>query len=224
MIKMVLSFLVFGVFSMSTLAQYNSQFNNSSTNNTSEQNSSIEVLVDSDMNLEETFKGKIIPASVRSSLTLVTIYYYSFDDKLHCGQLVVNKEIADDVVEIFKIIREIKFPVEKVIPINSYKWSDSESMKDNNTSCFNYRFISGSKILSKHASGLAIDINPMQNPYIKNNKTSPTGAIYDTNVKGTITSDSRIVAEFKKRGWTWGGDWKSLKDYQHFQKEISENE
>jgi hypothetical protein len=96
-------------------------------------------------------------------------------------------------------------------------------MKDNNTSGFNYRFISGSKILSKHASGLAIDINPKQNPYIKNGTTTPDGSIYEIDSIGTLTEDSRIVKEFKKRGWTWGGDWKSLKDYQHFQKILSED-
>lgn len=208
---------------MNTLAQHNSQLINHSSggNNTMDNSSSIELILDSEFTLDEALIGQKIPASVKTNLTLVNVFYYGFDEKLHHGQLVVHKEVAHDVKEIFEIIRQIHFPIEKVTPICEYKWSDDQSMRDNNTSSFNYRFISGSKILSMHASGLAIDINPIQNPYIKNGKTSPTGSVYDTNAKGTITADSRIVEEFKKRGWTWGGNWKSLKDYQHFQKILS---
>jgi len=174
---------------------------------------------------------------IRLTFSLITIGFFTMnifaqhnsqllnhssdDNTTHHGQLVVHKEVAEDVKEIFEIIRQIHFPIEKVVPICEYKWSDEKSMQDNNSSGFNYRFISGSKILSKHASGLAIDINPKQNPYIKNGITSPAGSVYDIDAEGTITSDSPIVAEFKKRGWTWGGDWKSLKDYQHFQKNLS---
>ena len=101
-----------------------------------------------------------------------------------------------------------------------YNWSDDKSMRDNNTSSFNYRFLSGSKVLSMHASGLAIDINPKQNPYVKNGSNSPAGSIYELDENGTICPDSEIVRAFKEKGWTWGGDWKSLKDYQHFQKSL----
>jgi len=223
MIRLTISFVTFGFFCITTLAQHNSQLiNHSSGNNsTSPGNSVTEIILDSDVQLEEALYGQKIPATVKADLTLITVSYYGFDDKLHQGQLVVHKEVVQDLKEIFEIIRQIHFPIEKVTPICEYKWSDEESMRDNNTSCFNYRFISGSKILSKHASGLAVDINPKQNPYIKNGITSPTGSVYDTDSKGTITADSRIVEEFKKRGWTWGGDWKSLKDYQHFQKILS---
>jgi hypothetical protein len=210
---------------MNTFAQHSTQLvTHSSEDNTMLlSNSALESIHDSDIKLEEALHGLIIPASIKEILTLVTVYYYGFDEKLHQGQLVVHKEVEEDVKEIFEIIQLIQFPIEKVIPICKYKWSDSESMRDNNTSSFNYRFISGSKILSKHASGLAIDINPKQNPYIKNGTATPDGSVYDTDSKGTITADSRIVEEFKKRGWTWGGDWKSLKDYQHFQKNISDS-
>jgi len=223
MIRLILSFISLSFFFINTLAQHNTQLvTHSSGDNTTPPNSSaIEVIVDSDFKLEKALFGQRIPASVKANLTLVTVFYYGFDEKLHQGQLVVHEKVARDVEEIFKIIRQIHFPIEKVVPICEYKWSDDESMRDNNTSSFNYRFISGSKILSMHASGLAIDINPKQNPYIKNGTTSPAGSVYDTNTKGTIAADCRIVEEFKKRGWTWGGDWKSLKDYQHFQKILS---
>jgi hypothetical protein len=178
------------------------------------------IIIDSDMNFEQALSGINIPESVKKQLKLITVYYYGFDSKLHQGQLVVNKLAAKDLIEIFDLILELKFPVEKVIPISMYNWSDEAAMKDNNTSCFNYRFVSGTRILSKHAAGLAIDINPLLNPYVKDGETSPQNSNYDENVPGTISSNSQITLEFKIRGWTWGGDWKSLKDYQHFQKNL----
>lgn len=225
MIRLILFFTSLSFLYMNTHAQHNTQLiNHSSGENTeSDNSSSIELIIDSEFTLEEALYGQKIPASVKTNLTLINVFYYGFDEKLHHGQLVLHKAVAEDVKEIFEIIRQIHFPIEKVVPICEYKWSDEKSMKDNNTSSFNYRFISGSKILSKHASGLAIDINPKQNPYIKNGTATPDGSVYDTDSKGTITTDSRIVEEFKKRGWTWGGDWKSLKDYQHFQKNISDS-
>ena len=178
------------------------------------------IIVDADYTFDEALKGSSIPSSVKDKLDLVGVKYYGFDGKLHHGQIIVNKEIANDIVEIFKVIEETKFPVEKVVPIVDYNWSDEKSMNNNNTSSFNYRFISGSRILSMHANGLAIDINPKQNPYVKNGTSIPTGSEYNLQDKGTIEPDSKIVKAFKERGWTWGGDWKSLKDYQHFQKKI----
>jgi len=158
---------------------------------------------------------------IKDKLELVTVSYYGFDDKLHQGKILVNKEVVNDIIEIFNFIHETRFPIAKVVPICEYKWSDEKSMKDNNTSSFNYRFISGTRVHSMHASGLAVDINPFQNPYIKNHIILPEGASYDTTKKGTLTANSQLVKEFKKRGWTWGGDWESLKDYQHFEKKIN---
>ena len=89
---------------------------------------------------------------------------------------------------------------------------------DNNTVAFNYRKVKGSKVLSAHSYGMAIDINPIQNPHIKGKVIQPPNAKYDPKVKGTILRDSEIVKEFIKRGWQWGGRWKSSKDYQHFEK------
>jgi hypothetical protein len=187
----------------------------------SEQSAPVQkIIIDADYTIEKALRGGNIPSSVKNSLELVTVNYYGFDGKLHQGQIIVNKEIANDIVEIFKVIEETKFPVEKVVPIVEYNWSDEKSMNDNNTSSFNYRFISGSRILSMHANGLAIDINPEQNPYVKNETSIPAGSEYKLKNMGTIEPDSKIVKAFKEKGWTWGGDWKSLKDYQHFQKKI----
>ena len=107
-----------------------------------------------------------------------------------------------------------------MIPISEYNWSDEMSMRDNNTSAFNYRYVSGTKILSMHAQGLAIDINPLQNPYVKNGNCSPDGSSYDTSKRGTFRPNSEIVEAFKDKGWEWGGDWKDRKDYQHFEKRL----
>jgi peptidoglycan L-alanyl-D-glutamate endopeptidase CwlK len=187
----------------------------------SEQSAAVKkIMIDADYTFDEVLKGSSIPSSVKNTLELVTVNYYGFDGKLHQGQIIVNKEIANDIVEIFMVIEETKFPVEKVVPIVEYNWSDEKSMNDNNTSSFNYRFISGSRILSMHANGLAIDINPKQNPYVKNGTSIPAGSEYKLKNMGTIKPDSKIVKVFKEKGWTWGGDWKSLKDYQHFQKMI----
>lgn len=176
------------------------------------------IIIDSDMTFEEAIAGVNIPESVRKNLVLIDVQYYSFDDKLHQGQLVVHKSAEKDLKEIFEIIKEIKFPIQKVVPIVKYGWNDDVSMSVNNTSAFNYRRYRDASIVSYPAKGLAIDINPMQNPHLKRGKTIPDGSVYDKSKPGTITDSSRIVKEFRKRGWMWGGFWRSSKDYQHFEK------
>jgi len=178
-------------------------------------------VIDSNIDFEQAVAGKNIPQSIVENLRLVDVYYYGFDKKLHKGQLVVHREVVLDIIEIFELIRETRFPISKVIPISKYGWSDDKSIMDNNTSAFNYRYISGTRVISNHASGLAIDINPGLNPYIKNGSSLPANCVYDTTKAGTILADSDLVKEFKKRGWQWGGDWKSLKDYQHFEKKLN---
>ena len=94
-------------------------------------------------------------------------------------------------------------------------------MLSNNTSGFNYRTVTGGKKLSKHSYGFAIDINPVQNPYFKGKVVLPEGAIYNPSKPGTLTSDCVVVKTFIRLGWDWGGNWKSLKDYQHFEKVLN---
>jgi peptidoglycan L-alanyl-D-glutamate endopeptidase CwlK len=175
-------------------------------------------VIDSDLDFEAAVAGQNIPTGILEILRLVDVYYYGFDEKLHKGQLVVHKDVVLDIIEIFEFIRESRFPIGKVVPISQYGWSDEQSTKDNNTSAFNYRFISGTRVFSNHAAGLAIDINPLLNPYIKNGVSLPADCVYDTTKAGTISPGSKLVREFRQRGWQWGGDWKSLKDYQHFEK------
>lgn len=196
------------IISISALSGYNNQGKSEETG----------YIIDSEIEFEEAVSGKNIPQSIIENLRLVNVYYYGFDDKLHKGQLAVHKDVVLDIIEIFEFIRETRFPIAKVIPISKYGWSDEASMQDNNTSAFNYRYISGTRVISNHASGLAIDINPSLNPYIKNGNTLPANCKYDISKPGTIAAESQLVLEFKSRGWQWGGEWKSLKDYQHFEK------
>jgi hypothetical protein len=177
-----------------------------------------EPIIDCDYTFDEIFTDKETSSKIKNNLRLISVEYFSFDDKLHRGQILIHKDLVKDIIEIFQIIKKKKFPIGKVVPINRYNWSDDLSMEDNNTSAFNYRFVKGTKKLSNHALGRAIDINPRLNPQIKKGKTSPANSKYDKNVEGTITSNSFLVKEFTKRGWKWGGHWKSMKDYQHFEK------
>ena len=177
-----------------------------------------EIIIDCNYTFEEAIKGIEIPNSIIIQLTLVDVEYYSFDDQLHRGQIVINKKAVEDIKAIFDFIKTSRFPIAKVIPIVKYNWDDETSMNENNTTAFNYRKVKGSKVLSSHSSGMAIDINPLQNPHIKAGKISPSKGKYDIKAPGTILSDSKLVNEFVKRGWQWGGRWRSSKDYQHFEK------
>lgn len=177
-----------------------------------------EIIIDSDISLEEALSGKDIPTSVTKDLALVSVEYFSFDGKLHRGQIVIHKKLAEEIKLIFSEIKQLKFPVEKVIPVSLYNWDDELSMLDNNTSSFNYRVVKGTKKLSAHSTGRAIDINPFLNPQIKRGKIFPDGAEYNPKKKGSLTQNSPVVKLFKKLGWQWGGNWRSTKDYQHFEK------
>lgn len=180
-------------------------------------NADEKIIIDSDLTFEEAILGTKAPQNIVNNLTIINVQYYSFDNKLHQGQLVIHKEIKNDIIELFDLIKNKKFPIEKVIPIVKYNWSDSASMADNNTSAFNYRNVSGTKNLSKHAFGKAIDINPVQNPYkSKSGILSPRNATYDKRKAGTLTSDNEIVKFLISRGWEWGGNYKSIKDWHHF--------
>jgi hypothetical protein len=132
---------------------------------------------------------------------------------------VVHQNVQQELTELFTLIRAVRFPVAKVIPIVYYGWSDEASMADNNTSAFNYRCVAGSDRLSNHATGLAIDINPGQNPVIYADGLSlPPGARYAPEVPGTLIRESPIMQALLSQGWRWGGDFPGSKDYHHLEK------
>jgi hypothetical protein len=184
------------------------------------------VIIDSKMTSKEAFAGlsTACPEKIRRRQKLIEVKYYSSDKKIHQGQLVIDADLENDVKTVFSLAFKQRFPIHSVIPIaaKQFGWNDNLSMAADNTSAFNYRFSVGTTHLSKHAYGRAIDINPFQNPYIKGNTVLPKGAKYDPTAAGVLTKNHPIVRAFARLGWTWGGNWTSLKDYQHFEKPLQE--
>lgn len=178
--------------------------------------------VDSNMTYNQAMKNlpKNCPNSIKANQRVLTVYYYGYDWKLHQGQIVIHKRLAQDIEDIFALAYRHKFPIRSAIPVSRYNWSDDNSINANNTSSFNYRNIANTSDISKHAYGFAIDINPFQNPNIENDKVFPKGAKYNPKINGTLTGNHPIVKKFLELGWKWGGDWKTPKDYQHFQKTL----
>jgi len=183
-------------------------------------------IIDSNITLSEALR-KYAPLKFKNRQRIVDVLYYSFDGKIHKGQLVIDERLVKDIRKVFQVALETRFPIKSVIPIShdrfyrNGQWnSDGQSMLCNNTSAFNYRKATGAKTLSMHAYGFAIDINPVQNPYIKGRVILPPGARYKPQEPGTLTWYSPVVKTFIRLGWTWGGNWKSLKDYQHFEKVL----
>ena len=155
-------------------------------------------------------------------LSLLKIAYLNMNGETKIGDLIIAKDLSLEVVEIFKEIYNCKFPIEKMRTINNYNCNDDLSMEDNNTSAFNYRMVRGSRKLSDHSYGRAIDLNPLLNPFVTRKKVYPeNGRKYidrENHVEGMIQKNDCVVRAFKSRGWHWGGDWKYSKDYQHFYK------
>ena len=162
-------------------------------------------------------------------LRYVHILHYDFEGNLAEGELICNNYIAQDLIEIFYELFLNEYRLERVTLIENYNGDDTLSMMDNNTSCFNYRVVDGTTNLSKHAYGLAIDINPFYNPYVTypggKIRISPPGsepyADRDADFPYKIDENDLCYKLFKEHGFTWGGDWNSSKDYQHFQKTIN---
>ncbi len=164
-------------------------------------------------------------------LCYLSVLHYDFNGEVQRGELICNKKIADDFIDIFYELYTQKYPIEKMKLIDEYNGDDTASMADNNTSCFNYRVVDGTSSLSKHALGCAIDINPFYNPYVVFHKNgtgetyiSPSGSeIYadrSNSFPYKIDENDLCYKLFKEHGFTWGGDWNSCKDYQHFQKVV----
>lgn len=164
-------------------------------------------------------------------LRYVGLLYYDFNGEEQTGELICNKGIAQDMIEIFYELYRNDYQIEKIRLIDEYNGDDTASMADNNTSCFNYRVVDGTTNLSKHAYGLAIDINPFYNPYVVYNKGG-TGNTYISPAGSEIYADRSQDFAYKidendlcyrlfiEHGFTWGGNWNSSKDYQHFQKVL----
>lgn len=161
----------------------------------------------------------------REDLRYLKVLHVGFDGKTHIGELVVNRLIADDVLDIFKQLYEAGYEIEKIRLIDEYDADDEKSMRDNNSSAFNFRYISYSTKLSKHALGLAVDINTLYNPYVKyvdgrrNVELANAEKYTDRSIEfpHKIDHDDLCYKVFAEHGFEWGGDWEHAKDYQHFE-------
>jgi hypothetical protein len=157
-----------------------------------------------------------------ADLRLLRLSYWGFDGSAHSGELVVHADVADDVVGVFRRLFDARFPIRRMRLIDEYGADDGRSMAANNTSAFNCRRSTGDpSVWSEHAYGRAIDINPVQNPYVSSSGAvdPAAGAAYvgrPAGARGLIEAEGVVVKAFRSIGWGWGGDWTRSKDYQHF--------
>jgi hypothetical protein len=156
-----------------------------------------------------------------SELRLVTMNHWGFDGEPHPGELVVHEAVAADVVAVFGQLYAARFPIARMQRIDAYGGDDDASMAADNTSAFNCRVIAGTDSLSIHSWGMAIDINPVENPYVRDDAVQPPASAdfldRDDVRPGMIVDGDAVVQAFAGTGFTWGGHWQRLKDYQHFE-------
>lgn len=161
----------------------------------------------------------------REDLRLLKVLHKNLEGKTLYGELICNKKIAGILLKIFRELYQEGYPIEKIRLVDEYEAEDEKSMADNNSSCFNFRFISFTKKVSKHGAGLAVDINPLYNPYIKKVggkvNVEPANALPYTDRSGDfpykIQKGDAAYRLFTENGFEWGGDWQTVKDYQHFE-------
>ena len=161
----------------------------------------------------------------REDLRYIHVLHVDLAGETHEGEMIVNRHIADTVLDIFQQLYEAGYPIEKIRLVDEYDADDETSMRDNNSSSFNFRFISHTTRVSKHGLGLAIDINTLYNPYTKvvdgERIIEPaTGEPYldrDADFPYKIDHDDLAYQLFTEAGFEWGGDWTDRKDYQHFE-------
>ena len=154
-----------------------------------------------------------------SGLRYVTVSYRGFDGADHVGELVIAASVASPVVGVFRELYERRYPIASLRLVDDFGGSDDRSMSANNTSAFNCRPVTGGGGFSEHSYGTAIDINPVQNPYVSGSTVAPPqGRSYlaRTPGLGVITAGDVVVTAFARIGWSWGGSWISPVDYQHF--------
>jgi D-alanyl-D-alanine carboxypeptidase len=153
-------------------------------------------------------------------LRLLTLSHWRFDGKLRTGRLIVHADVAREMVDVFRTLYRARFPIRRLVPVDAYGASDFRSIEADNTSAFNCRFVEGTTRWSEHAYGRALDINPIENPYVSGGRTShPASEPYLDRSRrrpGMAYEGGVLVRAFDAIGWGWGGRWTSVKDYQHF--------
>lgn len=155
-----------------------------------------------------------------ADLRLVTVTHWDGAGGTARGELVVHRDVAASVVTVFRDLYAARFPIAKVRTVERYGADDARSMADDNTSAYNCRPTTGGSGWSEHAFGRAVDINPVENPYVRGSTVLPTaGRAYLDRSRprpGMITADGPVVRAFAAVGWQWGGHFRTFKDYQHF--------
>ena len=157
-----------------------------------------------------------------ADLRLVRVTYRGFDGSDHLGALVVHRRVARDVITVFRRLHAARFPIRRMTPVSAFRGSDDASMAADNTSAFNCRGAVGSTTgsWSQHAYGMAIDVNPVENPYVLHGRAlPPAGRRFldrTSRRRGMAVPGGVLVRAFESVGWKWGGRWSGSPDYQHF--------
>jgi hypothetical protein len=154
-----------------------------------------------------------------SQLRTVRVAHWGFDGRVREGAVVVHRRVAPAIVTVFRQLYAARFPIRRLEPVSRFRGSDDASMAADNTSGFNCRRVDGGP-WSMHAYGLALDVNPLENPYVRRGVVQPPAgrAHLDRSRyrRGYAVEGGALVRAFASIGWEWGGRWTSSKDYQHF--------
>lgn len=154
-----------------------------------------------------------------SDLRYLTLSHRTFEGGVATGELVVNSDVADGVVTVFRTLFDAGYPIRSMRLVDDFGGDDDTSMAADNTSAFNCRPVAGTDRWSEHSSGRAIDVNPVENPWVRGTAVAPpAGASFVARepAPGVILPDDVVVRAFAAAGWSWGGSWESPVDYQHF--------
>ena len=155
-----------------------------------------------------------------SDLRRLTVSYWGFDGRSHSGTLIVHRSVAGPVVRVLGRLYVARFPIRQMTPVDAYGGDDFRSIEADNTSAFNCRPATGSSHWSQHAYGKAIDLDPLENPYVSGGETSHVASrrYLDRSLRlpGMIHPGDVVVRAFAAEGWGWGGAWSGIRDYQHF--------
>lgn len=185
------------------------------------------------------FRGAVthLPASLRETMTgrswrpgcpvglgdlrLVRARHWGFDGRVHTGRLVLHRDVARDVVRVLRALYAARFPIRRMVPVDAYGASDFRSIEADNTSAFNCRYVDGTTRWSEHSYGRAIDLNPIENPYVTSGGTTSHRASVrylgrSPYRPGMAVEGGVVVRAFAAVGWGWGGEWSGDRDYQHF--------
>ena len=161
----------------------------------------------------------------QADLRYLRLSFVKFDGSVGTGEMIVHESYADAVVQVFRRLYTSGWPIRRMRLVDDYRGDDALSLAANNTSGYNCRTVAGGDGWSEHAYGRAIDINPVQNPYVQGSSVAPPAGRRYTSIdrspgaavpRGVIRSDDVVVSAFARIGWEWGGEWINSKDYQHF--------